>query len=279
MEYLFRMAKRKKEIERELEECRTKLGWLVKGRIECHRVKPNGRQKTETFRWFVVKNKKRKYIKKCDREYAEELAYRRVLKARINKLENELLATDVYLGMASGSGSRYITKKANGKISRNKIENRENEEVRRLAYSFQMKTEAERYEWANAEYRDWNYYPDELTVTSKRGILVRSRIEANICDSLDNHGLYYRYEDILEFDGIITHPDFVIIDPKTDKKIIWEHLGGLENEKYRNTNIKKLRRYFNNGYYPNINLILTSEKEGEQLDLTIIEAIIEQFFE
>lgn len=53
-----------------------------------------------------------------------------------------------------------------------------------------------------------------------------------------------------------------------EKELIYhEHLGLLDEEKYRRDNLRKLNDYRKNGIYPGKNLIVTYETEGIYLNI------------
>ena len=64
------------------------------------------------------------------------------------------------------------------------------------------------------------------------GNQVRSKSEVIICDLLAKSDLKYEYERLLEYEpGKVINPDFTItLDD--EKKLFWEHIGMLGNEKY-----------------------------------------------
>lgn len=265
--------------EQELRDCKKLIRNLPNGRIECH-VRGSDCFKKK-YNWFYVKDNKRSYLPKTEIELAKRLAYKRTIKKRIGELENKLIAIDVYLDIVSGKGSKYASTSANAlaKQNTNRRRNKTNDEIERLSKLYLFDRDKELRNWSQTDYFNWNNHPESLTVKSKTGRIVRSRIEASIDESLNQHGFYYRYEDPTLLDGICRYPDFTIIHPRTKEKIIWEHYGRLDKEDYLQDNIDKMFSYINNGYYPGINLIFTSENNKKTLDLQRIERIIELFLE
>ena len=64
------------------------------------------------------------------------------------------------------------------------------------------------------------------------GNQVRSKSEVIICDLLAKSGLKYEYERLLEYEpGKVINPDFTIFCDD-GRKLYWEHIGMLGNEKY-----------------------------------------------
>ena len=94
----------------------------------------------------------------------------------------------------------------------------------------------------------------------------RSKSEALIAARLDYYGVIYKYEQSIKIRGITFVPDFLIF--KNDGTILmWEHMGMLDDVKYRNKQIKKIKEYMDAGYFPWDGLILTSETEGKIVDI------------
>ena len=104
-------------------------------------------------------------------------------------------------------------------------------------------------------------YPDGLIYLTDSGISVRSKSERIIANALDQNGITYRYEAVLELDGVNKCPDFTIIRPFDGKVIIWEHLGLIDQDKYRQQAIEKIALYVQCGFFPADNLICTYEQD------------------
>lgn len=45
------------------------------------------------------------------------------------------------------------------------------------------------------------------------------------------------------------YPDFTILKMKERREIIWEHFGMMDKPDYQEAAIKKLSRYYENGYF------------------------------
>lgn len=279
MDITEKLNEEKIHIKQELANYKKLMRNLPNGRIECH-IRCSDQFKNN-YNWYYVKDNKRNYLSKSEIELAKRLAYKRTIKRKIGELENKMIAIDVYLDIVSGKKSKYASTSANAlaKQNANRRKNRTNEEIERLSKLYLLDQDKELRDWSQADYFNWNNHPESLTVKSKTGRIVRSRIEASIDESLNQHGFYYRYEDPTLLDGLWIYPDFTIIHPRTKEKIIWEHYGRLDKEDYLQDNINKMFSYINNGYYPGINLIITSEDNKKTLDLQQIERIIDLFLE
>ena len=108
----------------------------------------------------------------------------------------------------------------------------------------------------------WYKLSDKINTYEKtdslyhNGIQVRSRIEMGIGEMLDSLGLEYVYEPELEINNKRLSPDFVIYVPTFDCCIILEFLGMLDDYNYLDSAKLKIGVYFNNGFFPETNLIL-----------------------
>ena len=106
---------------------------------------------------------------------------------------------------------------------------------------------------------------------SKKGVVVKSKVELDICEMLENSGLTFKYEEELELAkrSYKIHPDFTITIGK--KKIYWEHLGMLDVRKYYRDWQRRKDDYADHKLYDMV--ITTDDLEG--LDNQIIEELIQ----
>ena len=117
-----------------------------------------------------------------------------------------------------------------------------------------------------------------LRYTTAHGETVRSKSEVIIANLLYEKGIYYSYEKALFLDNMPVHPDFTIIHPYTGRLWIWEHLGMMSDNKYKEAWKHKKERYRKAGITENTNLILTYEEEETPLDVTGVINIIDNTF-
>ena len=256
-----RVKNRSVVLSEQITEAKKMLHNLPPGRLECHRVE-------NRYRWYVVKNGNREYLKKTELSLAKRLAYKRKMKLNIVKMEHELLALETFI--------EQIESAPKG-IDRRLLD--ENKEVNRLSQLYIEEKFPERVEWQSAPGESMNWKSEEKRVKSKSGVYFRSKDEAMIDDALYEHGLLVRYEDKLELGKNVEYPDFHIMDPKTGKTIYWEHFGMMDLPNYRRRATYKLRCYMEFGYYPMINFITTFMGDPFRIDEQWIETIIEYFFE
>ena len=135
---------------------------------------------------------------------------------------------------------------------------------------------------------------NNLKYPLSNGIMVRSKSEALIGEFLLAAGIPFRYEKALELASVYedeagfkhtslerVFPDFTIFLPNGDI-ILWEHEGLIDNMDYRKRNLRKVMRYFDNGYYVPHNLIITMEGADNSFDsdavLRIINGVLKPLF-
>lgn len=111
------------------------------------------------------------------------------------------------------------------------------------------------------------FRPEGLIHRTDRGEKVRSKSEVIIANMLHNLDLDYRYEFPIEGTKQpgIRRPDFVFFDTE-HRPILWEHLGMLHDEQYRERWNAKLIWYEANGFSQGINLFITRDEDDGSLD-------------
>lgn len=105
-------------------------------------------------------------------------------------------------------------------------------------------------------------YAAHLIYRTSRGELVRSKSELLIAEKLKTLGINYQYERPLEGttrSGRL-RPDFSFIDDAGDV-FIWEHLGRLDQVKYREGWEWKQQWYAQNGFTEGKNLFTSTEQQ------------------
>ncbi|MEV4147748.1 AAA family ATPase [Amycolatopsis sp. NPDC049691] len=106
-------------------------------------------------------------------------------------------------------------------------------------------------------------YAEHLVHRTRRGELVRSKSEVIVANLLHEAGIEYHYE--RPFAGPVTggsaRPDFTVIDAGGDE-ILWEHLGMLHRDDYRQSWEVKREWYERNGFTVGHNLFVSTENDG-----------------
>ncbi|MGN0342680.1 MAG: hypothetical protein ACI4DO_07795 [Roseburia sp.] len=110
---------------------------------------------------------------------------------------------------------------------------------------------------------------------------VRSKSELIIADELYRYQVPYRYEKplILQDWGksVIFRPDFTVMNNKSGKIYVWEHLGMLDNPEYVEKNIRKLDIYERNGFLLGENLLMSHETSKVPLNRIVLDSYIENY--
>ena len=135
-------------------------------------------------------------------------------------------------------------------------------------------------EWLKMSYRPNPYKSEEKTRDTNRGDKVRSKSEAFIANILFDLGIPYLYEQALKLrNGKIYYPDFTLLKKNTRETIYLEHLGLLDDETYRKSNLLKLDEYRANGIYIGKNLLITYETLDSPLDINGIRRMLKEIFD
>ena len=111
--------------------------------------------------------------------------------------------------------------------------------------------------------------------TKKKGLIVRSKSEVIIANELITRGIPFEYERMIKEDGYRCIPDFTFEDASGDR-IIWEHLGMLDNPAYRASWEKKKKIYKELGYIEGETLFTTRDHENGAFDSTEVTAVIDE---
>ena len=127
--------------------------------------------------------------------------------------------------------------------------------------------------WASEPYTISNYKPEKRKHLTSAGIKVRSKSEVLIAEKLLEHGVPFRYEQVLSIRNRVFAPDFTVRS-SSGKIYYWEHCGMTGDEKYINYNRWKLGQYEKAGIVPWDNLIVTYDSEDGILNIPLIESEI-----
>ena len=132
--------------------------------------------------------------------------------------------------------------------------------------------------WRTEEYEGCSFDPDYPEYTTDRGERVRSKSEIMIANMLFKQGIPYRYEYPVMLDGMgMVHPDFLILNVRLRKEILWEHLGRMDDPGYAVKNIRKLIAYARNGYMQGDNLILTAETAETPIPMDVVAEMMKKY--
>lgn len=250
-----------KILQKEIVTLESHLSKLPKENIYC---KKNGKYVT----WIKIdKNtKKRSYIKKKNRVYAELLTLNKYYILQLSRTKEELDLLKDFL-------ARYN----NIKIDSSRLFDS------RSPYSSLLRSRLNSFSdeisiWVNNSYEQNMHYPESLIHKTLKGDFVRSKSEAIIANTLFLNKIPYKYEAPLCIEDITFYPDFTILHPQTLNIIYWEHFGLMDKLHYRENAFNKLKIYGNNNIFPSINLITTYETKQHPLDSTKINRLIQDMF-
>lgn len=132
--------------------------------------------------------------------------------------------------------------------------------------------------WMSVEYEKKAFDVNTPEFYTARGERVRSKSEIMIADALNRHGIPYRYEYPIHLSGLGTvHPDFICLNVRLHKEIVWEHYGLISNSDYADNAVNKIEKYFQIGIYPGENSVMTFETRSCPLNSRIIESKIRKY--
>ena len=122
---------------------------------------------------------------------------------------------------------------------------------------------------------------DQKEYYTAKGERVRSKSEKIIADEFYRYGIPYKYEYpiILKERNkqVIFYPDFTVMNKRTGKRWILEHLGMMDDAGYSENAMKKLDLYEKNGFLLGKNLLLTHETTNFPLNTNTLKKYIEEY--
>lgn len=122
---------------------------------------------------------------------------------------------------------------------------------------------------------------DKTVYYTAKGERVRSKSEKIIADELYRHRIPYKYESPMELQvgnrRITIYPDFTVLNKKTGKKWIIEHLGMMDKSSYFESAMHKLDTYEKNNILIGRDLILLHETSMSPLDIKVLEKYIIEY--
>lgn len=135
-------------------------------------------------------------------------------------------------------------------------------------------------QWESVPYEKKAISNQNPSLQTAKGELVRSKSEAIIANALFARGVPYQYEKPIDLPGIgVFHPDFFVLNKRTRKEYIWEHLGLMDNAAYASQASKKLALYARNGWIVGQNLVITLETAQQPIDSCLVESLIRKVLE
>ena len=251
------MLAEQQRIQKEKERIQKQIFKLPAGTIFCFQ---NGTH----VKWYEKDGKRRQYLPKDQRKYAEKLAMKKYLLLRMKELIQEERAVGSYISHHRESVSEQMLAP-------------DSPYSELLAPYFQPES-SDLQSWMESPYEQNKKYPEQKIYGTSAGIHVRSKSESMIVYLLHDYKIPFRYESELELGQVTVYPDFTIRHPKTGKLFLWEHLGMVDETAYRRNALSKLQLYMEHGWIPSVNLILTFETKEYPLDMAYVEGLIKEYF-
>lgn len=221
-------------------------------------------KKNNSLQFYHVTSKKNpmgKYLTRSKDDFAKSLIQKSYDQKIVKCLEKELAAI---LKCAE------ICKKINLKSKKLLHKNRSGfyEEVTLADEMYAVK-------WLGVEYKKKKITEAMKNYQTSDGGLVRSKSEIIISETLKRMKIPFKYEVPVgvEVEGEFRefHPDFLCLNLRTRKEIVWEHFGMMDNSEYLENAIQKIQIYESNGYLSGENFIATFETSQQPLRLEVIE--------
>ena len=249
--------------------------------LEPYRNKTIFRTKRNTHHYYYVKVPKgsdssavRRYLGGCNNEEV-----RRIQEARLLELELEALEKDIKLLLSLSDGYADYDRNTISKLLPKTYRSFENtvgdsESVHpERAKQWLRENKAKKDEFL---LRYPEKHPESFKAQRADGIWFRSRAEAMIATEFDSCGIPYVYELPHYCNGKWIKSDFTALSTKDyTTEIILEHLGLMDEERYRHNVSDKIADYMAAGYKPNINLFFTFDNPDQSFSLIPLRNIIE----
>ena len=259
--YKQELEERKIKLQRIIEKINRELPEFPEGNLRIQ-------QKGGSSQYFLITKKgdtHGKYIKACDRELVKKLAQRSYYEKLLKSVQAEERALSLYLSA--------MTKAPEDIYSSMKVPRKE------LISPLLISDEDFAQNWENIPYEKNPYHPEERIHPTEKGDLVRSKSEARIADMYYQLGIPYRYEAPLKLkNGKVKYPDFTLLKFPERKEYYHEHMGCMEEDGYRESNIIKLSEYAESGISTINNLILTFETDYSPLNIKYLRNNVKKVF-
>jgi len=253
------LLERKEYLEQLLVEIQSQMEVLPSGNLRIR----NDKGELRFYQVTEQGDKQGKYIRKKDKSLACHLAQKDYIQRLHKEAESELKSINHYLKNHKEAGLENIYEG---------LKPYRKELVKPLVITDCSYAK----QWENQPYQSNPYHPEEKVYATKKDELVRSKSEVLLADMYYELGIPYRYEAKLRLEnGKIKYPDFTLLKMRTREVIYHEHLGLMDQEKYRKINLEKLDDYRKNGIYLGKNLIITYEGEGCYLNIKEIKQMIQ----
>ena len=253
-----KLIKIQQQLMLQLEQLQSSIHCLPEGKLLCS----NNSKQTK---WYLSHGSTPIYIPKKDFALAQSLVLKKYYQLQFDELSHQL-----QILTRSITYLQRVPRKSEQLLSSNSPYHD------LLIKSFQSLFNAT--QWAHEPYHTNTKYPEGLIHKCISGLMVRSKSEEIIANSLISNQIPFRYECELAVDNAFLYPDFTILHPTSNQIYYWEHFGLMDNSNYRDNTFNKLKLYGNNNIIPSINLITTYETTTHPIDSVQIQDIIDKYF-
>lgn len=219
-------------------------------------VKANSHGKGFQYYARVDGDEKFRYIKKCNVEYARQLAQRRYDDEILKQAKKSLVNIRKIVGLID-----------KGMFDPDTVFYGIPDGIRSLVNPVVKPADQALEEWKNIKYSGLPFKPDDPEIYTKKGVRVRSKAERDTGNIFEEAGIDYHYEMPVFLEGYgKVFPDFTIYDKKTGQITYWEHFGLVNDGEYAKKVFDKLSSYEKNGIILGKNLVMTFETMRRPLD-------------
>lgn len=214
-------------------------------------------------RWFQYyfrrNNGDMEYIAAKDKGFAARLAQRDYYEKMLKEIQNQEKAISIF------------TKKYNV-LFRNNLYEGLSDGRKKLIKPIVMPDDEYVSKWKEKYTGGENTIECSMPYATNNGELVRSKSEKILADLFDKYGIVYCYEPrIILYNGQHFYPDFALLNLRERKTYYWEHFGLTSDAAYSKKNLEKLAKYEKSGIIIGENLLVSTEAEGINLDVLLIE--------
>lgn len=263
MKQLFHeLNRRKKYLQKLLNDIENKVQIFPQGTLRVSKIKGVPRY----YHMTKQGDTKGKYISKKNMDFAKQLAQKDYLQKVYQQAKTELEKINLYVEWYENEEYENIY---------TGLSQYRKELVTPIVVSDEMFIK----QWEQEMFKTNPYHLEEKVYYTKKNETVRSKSEVMLADMYYELGIPYRYEAELRLqNGKIKYPDFTLLNMNTRKVIYHEHLGLMDNDQYRKSNLIKLDEYRKNGIYLGKNLMITYEAEGCYLNIREIRKMCQEIF-
>ncbi len=145
-------------------------------------------------------------------------------------------------------------------------------ERKQLVIPYILPTEDYIREWENKPMEPFPVNEEQTFFLTEKGDKVRSKSEKIIADKLFHEGIPYRYEAVLDLQGVKVHPDFTLLDTKERTEIYFEHFGMMQDPDYCRNALNKIAHYEKCGCRLGRELLCTFESAENPLDMKTLDS-------